>query len=238
MLSRNGLVSIIIPVHNRRKAEICVEHIKRQTYKNIEIILVDFPGFPAEKRNYGYRKSHGVFVLFLDEDEYMAPPTISACVRKFKEGFDIVGIPQIKLQKDRYIEKCISILRENVAKPLFFKREVLDRIGLFCPEYVLCDDLDVLIRAKMGGYKYGMINLKEGYILHDETNSMRAIFQKTFLSRKSYKRLQIKYGSKLDIITRMYSQRKRILRELESQPTCIPGALLVMLILFAARRVP
>lgn len=238
MFSRNGLVSVIIPVHNRRKAEICVEYIKRQTYKNIEIILVDFPGFPAEKRNYGYRKSHGAFVLFLDEDEYMTPPTISACVRKFKEGFDIVGIPQIKLKRNKYIEKCISILRENVAKPLFFKKEVLENVGLFRPEYVLCDDVDILIRALSAGYKYGIIDAKNGYILHDETNTLTSIFKKTLHARKSYKKLQSKYGQIFDSVTRKHTQRKRIFRELTAHPILIPGALLTMLILFVARRIP
>jgi len=238
MPSENKLVSIIIPVHNRIKTEICVKHIKQQTYPNIELILVDFPGFPGEKRNYGYSKSHGSLILFLDEDEYMTPPTISACVSKFNEGFDIVGIPQIKSKQQGYFEKCISILRENVAKPLFFKRTVLEELGLFRPEYTLCDDLDILIRAQAAGYKYDIINPKEGYILHDETNSLRSILQKTLLARRAYKKLHIEYGLKLDLITRKHSQRKRIFKELKSKPTQILGVVLVMSVLFVARRIP
>jgi hypothetical protein len=231
-------VSIIIPVHNRRKTEICVKHIKQQTYPNIELILVDFPGFPGEKRNYGYSKSHGSLILFLDEDEYMTPPTISACVSKFNEGFDIVGIPQIKSKQQGYFEKCISILRENVAKPLFFKREVLEKIGLFRPEYVLCDDVDILIRAFSAGYKYNMINVENGYILHDETNTLTSIFKKTLFSRKAYKKLRNKHGSNFDSMTRKHTQRKRVLRELIACPVLIPGALLTMVILFVVRRIP
>jgi glycosyltransferase involved in cell wall biosynthesis len=238
MSSENELVSIIIPVHNKKKTEICVKHIKRQTYRNIELILVDFPGFPAEKRNYGYGKSHGSLILFLDEDEYMMPPTISVCVNKFKEGFDIVGIPQIKLKQKSYLEKCISILRENVAKPLFFKREVLEKIGLFRPEYVLCDDVDILIRAFSAGYKYDMMDIKEGYILHDEINTLTSVFQKTVLSRKAYKKLRKKYSLNFDLMTRKHTQRKRIIRELIARPALIPGALLAMLTLFMVRRIP
>jgi glycosyltransferase involved in cell wall biosynthesis len=238
MPSENELVSIVIPVHNKKKAQTCAGHVKQQTYQNIELILVDFPGFPAEKRNYGYGKSHGSLVLFLDEDEYMTPPTISACVNKFREEFDIVGIPQVKFKPDTYIERCISIQRENVAKPLFFKREVLERVGLFRPEYVLCDDLDMLIRVQAAGYRYSMIDPKDGCILHDETNSLTSTFQKTILSRKPYKKLQAMYSSKLDSITRKHSQRKRIMRELIPRPTLIPGVLLVMPILFVARRMP
>ena len=238
MSSENELVSIIIPVHNREKAEICVRHIKQQTYQNIELILADFSGFPAEKRNYGYVRSHGSLVLFLDEDEYMTPPTISVCVNKFKEGFDIVGIPQIKIKNKRYIEKCISILKENIAKPLFFKRKVLEDIGLFNPEYILCDDADILARAFSAGYKYAIIDVKMGYILHDETNTLTGVFRKTLWSRKAYRKLRKKYSLNFDLMTRKHTQRKRVMRELIERPTLIIGTLLVMLILFIVRRMP
>jgi glycosyltransferase involved in cell wall biosynthesis len=234
----NELVSIVIPVHNKEKAKICIEHIKRQTYQNIELILAEFKGFPAEKRNYGYRKSKGSLILFIDEDEYMTPTTISATINKFKEGFEIVGIPQIKVEPKSYFERCASILRENIAKPLFFKREVLEKVGMFRPEYILCDDLDLLIRAFSAGYKLGIIDVKDGYILHDETNSLTGMLQKTFLARRSYKKLQAEYGTNLGILTRKYSQRKRILNILVEQPVLILGTLFIMLVLFVVRRMP
>jgi len=238
MPSSNELVSIVIPVHDKRKTKTCVEQIKRQTYQNIELILVDFKGFPAEKRNYGYRKSKGSLILFLDEDEYMTPTTISACVDKFSEGFEIVGISEFKQEPKRYLERCASILRENVAKTLFFKREALEKVGTFRKEYVLCDDLDLLIRAFSAGCKLGMVEAKNGYILHDETNSLTSRLRKTFLARKSYKRLQAQYARKMDMLTRKHSQRKRILRILTKEPILTPGVLLIMLILFAGRRMP
>jgi len=238
MSAQDKLVSIVVPVHNKAKAKTCVEYIKQQTYQNVESIAVDFRGFPAEKRNYGYRKSKGSLILFLDEDEYMTPPTIAACINKFKEGFEIVGIPQIKVRPKRYFERCASILRENIAKPLFFKREVLEKIGIFRSEYVLCDDLDLLIRAFSAGYKLGVIDVKDGYISHDETASLTSMLQKTFLARKSYKRLQAEYGTNLDTLTRKHSQRKRILDILVEQPVLIPGTFFMMFVLFVARRVP
>jgi len=238
MSSSNSLVSIVIPVHNKEKAKICVEHVYRQTYKNIELILADFKGFPAEKRNYGYGKSKGSLILFLDEDEYMTPTTISACINKFKEGFEIVGIPQIKVEPKGYFERCASILRENIAKPLFFKREVLEIVGIFRQEYILCDDLDLLIRAFSAGHKFGIIDVKNGYILHDETNSLISMLRKTLLGRRSYKKLRAEYGTNLDILTRKHSQRKRILNILVKQPVLIPGTLFIMFFLFVVRRIP
>ena len=106
-----GLVSIVIPVHNKKKANICAKYVRKQTYPNIELILVDFKGLPAEKRNYGYKNSRGEYVFFLDEDEYLSPSAISGSVKKFGEGFDVVGIPAIKAEPRGYLAKCISVTR-------------------------------------------------------------------------------------------------------------------------------
>lgn len=235
----NKLVSIVIPVHDKAIAKTCIENAKKQTYKNIELIPVNsFKGFPAEKRNYGYRKSTGDYILFLDEDEYMTPTTISACVNKFEEGFELVGIPQIKSDQKSYRAKCASLLRENIFKPLFFQRKVLEHVGLFHPEYVLCDDLDMVMRVLTSGYRLGVIDTRDGHIIHKENNSLTSILQKTFFVRKPYKKLQNNYGQELDILTRKQSQRKRIFELLVKDPMLIPGTLLVMLIRFTVRRIP
>jgi GT2 family glycosyltransferase len=168
----------------------------------------------------------------------MTPTTISACVNKFNEGFDIVGIPQIKLEPKNYVGKCASTLRENIFKPLFFKREVLRHVGVFRPEYVLCDDLDMMIRVISSGYRLGVIDVKNGHIIHDEDNKLRSILRKTLLARKPYKKLQNNHGQKLDQLTRKHSQRKRILSILLKQPVLIPGVLFIMLVRFVARRMP
>jgi len=232
------LVSIVVPVHNKMKAKICAEHVKKQTYPNIELILVDLEGFPAEKRNYGYLKSKGDYVLFLDEDEYLSPTAISACVFKFKKGFDIVGIPAIKSKPQGYMAKCISLTRLGDAKLLFFRRDVLQKVGLFHTKYILCDDLDMLFRVFSRGYKLGFIDMEDGYLIHDETNRLGSLLRKTLFARKAYKNLQIRYGEGLDLITRKPTERKRIFEILLKQPALAPGVLLVLFICFVARRLP
>jgi glycosyltransferase involved in cell wall biosynthesis len=238
MSAQKGLVSIIVPVHNKKKTKICVDHVKKQTYPNIELILVDFKGFPAEKRNYGYLKSKGEFVLFLDEDEYLSPNAISASVKKFTEGFDVVGIPAIKSEPRNYMAKCISMTRLGGANILFFRREVLQKIGLFHDEYALSDDLDLLIRVFSKGYRLGMIEQSDGYLIHDESNELGSVLRKTLFVRNPYKKLQNTYGQTIDTLTRKPTERKRIFKILLEQPDLIPGVLLVMSVCFVARRVP
>lgn len=235
---QEGLVSIVVPVHNKAKTEICVEQVKKQTYQDIELILVDFKGFPAEKRNHGYCKSKGEYVLFLDEDEYLNPTAIAASVKKFNEGFDMVGIPAFKSTPKTYMEKCISVTRLGGANILFFRRNVLEQVGLFKREYALSDDLDIIIRAFSKDHKFGMVNAKEGYMIHDETNRLDSVLKKTLIARKPYQSLQAKYGQTVDSLTRKPSERKRILRLLLEQPSLIPGVSFVMLVCFLARRIP
>jgi len=235
---QNGLVSIVVPVHNKAKAKMCAEHVAKQTYPNVELILVDFKGFPAEKRNHGYLESKGEYVLFLDEDEYLSPSAIFASVKKFNEGFDVVGIPAFKSVPKTYLSKCISVTRLGGGNLLFFRRSVLQKVGLFRPEYALSDDLDILIRVFSQGYRLGMVDSKDGYLIHDETNQLSSVLRKTLFVRKPYSNLQAKYGQTLDTLTQKPGERRRILKLVVEQPVLIPGVLFVLFVLFLARRVP
>lgn len=96
----NELISVIIPVYNTQDyLERCVESVMKQTYSNLEIILVD-DGSPdhsgqicdelAQKdarihvihqenagvsaaRNAGIEYAHGKYIGFVDSDDYCSP---------------------------------------------------------------------------------------------------------------------------------------------------------------------
>ena len=94
----NALVSVIIPLYNREKLiERCIKSIQKQTYKNLEIIIIDDNSTDssydvakkiAEKdfrikvyknhskgvsyaRNLGIEKATGEFIQFIDSDDYI-----------------------------------------------------------------------------------------------------------------------------------------------------------------------
>ena len=96
----NPKISIIVPIYNVEKyLNKCVDSILKQTYKNIEIILVDDGsqdscpricdtykkqdsrvvvihkknGGLSDARNYGIMKSTGEYVGFIDSDDYVEP---------------------------------------------------------------------------------------------------------------------------------------------------------------------
>jgi len=91
----SGLVSVVIPTVPKRKKELqrALESVKNQTYKNIEIIVVD-EGLPAPiQRNRGIKRSHGEFIAFLDDDDIWFPEKIDEQVALLnKKEFCDIGL--------------------------------------------------------------------------------------------------------------------------------------------------
>ena len=94
----NDLISIVVPIYNvENYLNECIESLIKQTYKNIEIILVDDGssdncsniceeyakkdtrikvihkehGGPSEARNYGIDIATGTYMVFVDSDDYV-----------------------------------------------------------------------------------------------------------------------------------------------------------------------
>lgn len=93
----NPLISIIIPIYNVQNLQRCLDSVKNQTYKNLEILLIDdgstddsgkiadeyadkdarfqvfhiTNGGVSEARNYGLRKFHGEYLAFIDADDFI-----------------------------------------------------------------------------------------------------------------------------------------------------------------------
>jgi len=108
------LVSLIIPTYNSANFIVeCLESIFAQTYKNIEIIVVDdgsedttaevlkkyqnciayfyqnSSGGPAAPRNVGIAHSHGDYLCFFDSDDIMTPDYVWRQVDFLQRNSDI-----------------------------------------------------------------------------------------------------------------------------------------------------
>ncbi|MEG0643131.1 MAG: glycosyltransferase family 2 protein [Clostridia bacterium] len=110
-------VSIVLPVYNRESTlESCINSIVNQTYKNIEIIIVDDGSTDkshdiinkfkkidnriiyiytknkgvSNARNIGINKSSGEYITFVDSDDMIKTDTIYKMVEKISTGYDFV----------------------------------------------------------------------------------------------------------------------------------------------------
>ncbi|GAB5617076.1 hypothetical protein JCM31739_19010 [Faecalimonas canis] len=102
-MMKSKLVSIVIPVYNVEDyLKRCIESVIQQTYKNLEIIIVDdgatddspiicdeyaskderikvihkINGGLSDARNVGYSESRGEYIFFLDSDDWLEKNTI------------------------------------------------------------------------------------------------------------------------------------------------------------------
>ncbi|MDO4291748.1 MAG: glycosyltransferase family 2 protein [Eubacteriales bacterium] len=109
---KKDLISVIIPVYNTKVyLEKCVESVCRQSYSELEILLIDdgsTDGSPAlcdrlarqdarirvihkangglsDARNRGIESSQGGYLFFLDSDDYIAPEALECLYAKLTE---------------------------------------------------------------------------------------------------------------------------------------------------------
>lgn len=112
-------ISIIVPIYNIEKyLKKCIESIIEQTYKDIEIILVDDEsqdesgtisdeyakkderikvyhkknGGLSDARNFGIEKATGDFIMFVDGDDYIKPAMCEILLRALIENDADVSI--------------------------------------------------------------------------------------------------------------------------------------------------
>lgn len=92
-----GLVSVIIPNHNRDISKL-LESLDNSSYKNIEILEINLGFERSKQRNIGIDRAKGEFLLFLDSDHSVSANLISECVILCSVA-NAVYIPEIIVAK-------------------------------------------------------------------------------------------------------------------------------------------
>lgn len=136
----NDLISVIVPVYNtERYLSVCVDSILNQTYKNIEVILID-DGSPdgspvicdayAAKddrvkvihkenggvhtaRNAGIDQARGKYLIFVDSDDWLSDNMLEEMFARTKNNMDIVRCNYVREFPDKSLIKNNTILQEK-----------------------------------------------------------------------------------------------------------------------------
>ncbi|QQG47067.1 MAG: glycosyltransferase [Candidatus Woesebacteria bacterium] len=190
----NPLISIIIPAKNEEKnIGRLLESIKRQTYKKIQIVLVDdgstdktveiskrFSKYVYKRkhlersiqRNFGAKKAHGSFLVFLDADMELTPKVIEASIkvqRKTKAKAITIAEKTVGnnlIAKIRTFERQMYLGDKTIELARFFEKKVFWEFKGYDPSLTGPEDYDLPYRI---GKKYKISRCSE-YILHHEEN--------------------------------------------------------------------
>jgi glycosyltransferase involved in cell wall biosynthesis len=192
------LVSIIVPVYNVEKyIKECLNSIVNQTYKNIEIILIndgstDSSGFICDDyakeysnikvvhvknsgqgaaRNLGFKIAKGFYVYLIDSDDYIALDIIEkCCLIAEKEELDIVTFnTSLVIEEGAIVQHHYN--RTIVPNKVYTNRELFNYMITneeFCvPPWFYFYKLNFL--------KENNISFNEGYIYEDNLFTIKTL---------------------------------------------------------------
>ena len=129
------LVSIVIPTYNSEKTlPLCLESVKRQTYRNIEVIIVD--SYSRDKtieiakkysvriiqthggllwaRYLGHLYAKGEIELLLDSDQILSSTAIERGVRMILKGYDMLILEENSYRPQTLIQWLFYFDRKHV----------------------------------------------------------------------------------------------------------------------------
>jgi glycosyltransferase involved in cell wall biosynthesis len=203
------LVSVIIPTKNSAKTlEVCLESIKNQTYKNIEIIIIDnnstdntkeIAGKYTDKvfnygpersaqRNFGGKNSNGENIIFIDSDMKLSERIVESCFEKVKESESTKGIviPEESYgvgfwAKCKKLERSFYIGVDWMEAARFFDKKVFQEVGGYDENMTSGEDWDLSQRV---GQKYAIERISE-FIYHNEgeINLFKTIIKKFYYAK-------------------------------------------------------
>ena len=229
----SSLVSIIVPTFNSSKTLYdCLDSILHQSYKNIELIVVDNNSVDDTKRiafeftdkvfhigpersaqrNYGVSCSKGSYVFIIDSDMKLSGDVVNSCVDKINENSSIVSVivPEESFGEGfwarcKKLERSFYIGIPWMEAARFFKRSVYLEVGGYNECMVSGEDWDLSQRVS----DLGKIASIKDLIYHNEGNptlvrivSKKVYYAKKFSNYASENRENINLGMQVSISSR------------------------------------
>ena len=157
--SKEPLISVIVPVYNIIPyLSRCVESLRKQTYRNLEILLIDDGstddtpalcdrlaeedmrirvfhkenGGPSSARNFGLEQAKGDYVGFVDSDDYVDADMYEGLYRAIAgTGMPVAQVGRDEIDKDGNIlpNICEPVAQAQVIPAQDFLKELLMHRG-------------------------------------------------------------------------------------------------------------
>ena len=208
---KHPLVSVIVTTKNSETTlRKCLTSVRNQTYKNIELIIVD--NYSNDKtytiskrfadkvikrghersaqRNVGANTSKGLYLLFLDSDMYLTKNVIKECVEFVKiKNVDGLYIPEKIIGSSFYV-KIRNFERQFYTGTVidavrFVSKKIFDKIGGFDEKLYAGEDWDFDKQVR----RMGKTATIKSFLHHDESTSN--FF--SYIQKKAYYSLDIKH---------------------------------------------
>lgn len=259
--TKKPLVSVIVPTRDSEATiERCLKSIKGQSYKNVEIIVID--NYSNDKTrwiakeygakiylkglergaqvNFGVRKALGKYVYRVDSDFVLHPDIIREAVEMCeKYGYDAIIVhntsdPSISFwSKVRKAERdCYRNDELNVAAR-FWKKKVFLYIGGFDENLVAGDDYDLHNRLLENGFRIGRIKAEETHV--GEPKTLAEVIRKHYYYGKNIENFIRKNPKKaLMQLSPIRRAHFKVFPVFKRQPTLIFGFLVYQLVRYAA----
>ncbi len=204
-MAKNPLVSVIVTTRNSmRTLEACLGSIKRQSYKRLELIVVDnkstdgtlqlakrysrkvFSAGPERhvQRNYGLKKARGKYLVFIDSDMELASGLVAEAVGKCEsKGCGALILPEVSVGRGfwarcRMLEKrCYLEDSRMEAANRFILRNAYVGVGGYDDELIVGEDFDLHEKLVAAGVK---ISRARAVIKHHEVRSFGEMLAKHF----------------------------------------------------------
>jgi len=215
---KQPLVSVVVGTRNNTATlEACLASIAKQSYKNIELIVVDRDSTDDTKdiakrftkhvynrqpersvqRNYGVEKATGTYVVIIDSDMELTSGVIAACVEAITADPQTKGviIPEESFGQGfwaqcKRLERSFYIGIDWIEAARFFRRETYLELGGYDTNLVSGEDWDLSQRVAQTGKLARVSDLirhNEGHLQLFKTLGKKSHYAKKFTAYTNVK---------------------------------------------------
>ena len=150
------MISVIVPVYNVEEyLEECLESIRKQTYQDIEVILVNDGSTDGSQaiceyfcqtdkrfrlinqknqgqsvaRNHGVKESLGEYIMFVDSDDVIKANILDVLLSYMKADVDLVECSLVRNQEELHKNKLIRVIFEGNSTAAIIKCIALKEVN-------------------------------------------------------------------------------------------------------------